>query len=172
MGLALHLIPPAQATASGGRTQPPSHCPGHMSNRSWFIPGVRSERGEEAELLGGQQWLLLQVHPPATTGVWGKLTACLPASTGQRTGPLSWSHPITPEEGEGSGGAQRSANMLALEPICIGRRSPREEESVTVWEGEGQGGKKTQLCAEHPPLLSGGRHHVLGVGPPQPCCGP
>lgn len=34
-------------------------------------------RGEEAELLGWQQWLLLQVRPPGMTRVWGKLTACL-----------------------------------------------------------------------------------------------
>lgn len=79
--------------------------PGHTSNRSWFIPGVRSERGEEAELPGGQQWLVIAAGTSSSDdrGL-RKPAACLPASTGQRMGccsPPSWSHPVIPEKGEG-----------------------------------------------------------------------
>lgn len=72
LGLALY-----QTMVSRGRTQTPRHTrTTHLTDL--FIPGEHSEQGEEAELPGRQQWLLLRVHPPATTGVWGKQTACLP----------------------------------------------------------------------------------------------
>lgn len=70
--------------------------------------------------------------------------------------------------------------MSALEPVCTGRRSPREEEGVAVWEGEGKGEKKPQLCAgqhPHPPQTT--PHASLGEGitsrvlypPPSPAVG-
>lgn len=54
--------------------------PGHTSNRSRFIPGVRSERGEEAELPGGQQWLVIAAGTSSSRdrGL-RKPAACLPA---------------------------------------------------------------------------------------------
>lgn len=130
LGLALHLIPRNPGHSEQRENMTPKSVSRATCPTDMFIPGAHREQDEEAELLGWQQWLLLQEHPPAITGGWGELTGCL-----QRTGhcPLpSWSHPVNPGEGEGNGGAQTSARMLALGSICTGQRSPREEESVTA----------------------------------------